>query len=86
MAKKKPAPWTDDELKKLGDKLIDTKQNVYRLAESLFKKAIDDDDWQRMEKLADIFKCESCDLWQASSERSFGDICNECDDESEGDE
>jgi len=80
---------TDDQIKKLADQLIDTCSNVYRVAERMGEGVvINDDDFDRLEKLGGVFKCEECNRWKSLSEkdRSVDCMCVECVDEIDGDD
>lgn len=72
---------TDLQIKDLADKLIDTSNNVYRLVERHYKGAeFDDDDFDRLEKLGGVFRCEECNRWMSTGEKdaSVDCMCVEC--------
>lgn len=79
MAAKKPKTLTDAQLKQLSDKLIDTSQNVYRLSESMFGQTITEEEWERLEKIAGIFRCEECNQWIGEDLKCDPEICVCCD-------
>lgn len=74
---------TDDQIEKLGDRLVDTSNNIYRVAKTLYPNAtITDDDFDRLRKLSEIFKCEGCNRWWPTSEESdIPESCSDCDEE-----
>ena len=86
MAKKKPTKpepvkLSDDQIGKLTDKLIHSRQNVYQLAESMFGVYVGEEVFEQL-KAGDggIFKCEECGEWLPVSEedKSTTDWCSQC--------
>jgi len=63
----------------LGNRLIDTRQNVYHLAKSMFGAEFTDELWQQLEKQEGIFRCEECGMWKGADVKEDGiDRCSEC--------
>lgn len=80
---------TDKQLSALADKLIDTSSNIYLVAKTMFPKVkITDADWERLEKIGKIFKCEECNLWRGMSLKvpHLISTCVECDEEDDGED
>lgn len=94
MARKKPKPkpaataLTDGQVKKLANTLEGTRWNVYTLAKSMFKADVGEEIFERLQAVANLRKCEECNLWKYGSE--FYDkvsiICNGCLDAIDDDE
>jgi hypothetical protein len=58
---------TDAQIRKLADKLIDTSKNVYReVGEGV---EFSDEDFDRLESVGGVFKCEECNQWKSVSEK-----------------
>jgi hypothetical protein len=78
---------TDDQIKELANKLRDTQQNCFRVAESMGLH-IEDADFDRLATIGQVFKCEECDEWQALSEQATwrDDLCLTCDEDRGDDE
>lgn len=78
-----PKKLTDDQIEKLGDRLIDTSNNIYRVAKTLYPDCVvTDDDFDRLRKLGRMFKCEECNRWWPTSEESdIPETCSDCEDE-----
>lgn len=79
---------TDDQLKQLSDKLIDTSINVYTLALNMFGLTFREEDWDRLEKVGEVFKCEQCSLWLSTDVKddSITGMCTPCVDALDGDD
>lgn len=64
---------TDEQYVRIGDRLHDTGQNVYMVAESVVGRTITeaerDEVWLKLSEIADIFKCEECGTWKTLSEK-----------------
>ena len=74
---------TDDQIKALGELLIDTSANVYTKALSRFTVEFQEEDFDRLRNLPGrmgIFRCEECERWQGIREASApgSDLCETC--------
>lgn len=70
---------TDAQIEKLGDRLIDTSNNIYLVAKTLYPNStITDKDFDRLRELGKMFKCVECDRWWPTSEES--EVLNQCQD------
>lgn len=63
----------------LAVKLLNTRANVYEMAKRDYGAAFADEDFDKLEVYAKVFRCENCDLWQESGEKSL-DISGYCTD------
>lgn len=77
---KKAKGLTDDQFKELAKKLGNTRANVYTVAMEDYAHKFTDDDFDKMKKVAGIFRCDHCDIWKDTSEedKSVHDFCCEC--------
>lgn len=87
-ARQEPKPvYTDAELKRLAERVSNTQANIYHVVNVLFPgRSFTDDDWARMEKQENIFRCDECNTFKDRSERcSWSEhICEECSQEIDG--
>lgn len=79
---------SDDEIKTLAGQIDGTKANVYRTCTRMFGiPDVDDVIFDRLEAVAKIFKCESCDWWMPvwKQDSAVKGHCGECVDNMDGD-
>lgn len=71
---------TDDQYKEIAKQLGNTSRNVIRLARDDYDYEWADEDFDKLKKVAGVFKCENCDQWKDTSEedRAVHDFCTEC--------
>lgn len=67
-----------DQLKKLADRLVGTRLNIYATAAELFRVAVVDDDFDALKECG-ILRCEECCRWITTEEESeVSKCCCEC--------
>jgi hypothetical protein len=71
---------TQEQIKELGNKLYDTTQNVYRVAERVFGVEVGDEIFDQLQEHAELQKCEECNFWKGCGqmEPDFISTCCEC--------
>lgn len=73
---------TDEQLTTLGQTLLNTTNNVYRVVESMFGIEVGDEVFDGLERVAKMFKCDECNVWMPLTNRADGfDMCDSCLDE-----
>jgi hypothetical protein len=77
---KEPCGLTGDQLKRLAEKLHDTRLNVYATAEKLLNAKVNDKVFEDLERVCDLKRCRECGLWKLKSKEFELDftICVDC--------
>lgn len=88
---KKLRDLTPAEYKRLGEQIIDTRLNVFRVVEASFGPGVatGDQTFDGLRKHAGMFKCELCDRWLDAEEEEWereGGVCERCMSDGEDDE
>jgi hypothetical protein len=86
-----PARLTDEQVEHLGDLLIDTRKNVYEIAQQEFGISVGDDIFDRLKNIDGgdngMFKCVECNTWFLLDAMSGQeDVCFDCSAEEEKEE
>jgi hypothetical protein len=84
----KISPLTDEQAQQVARRIYDTSNNVYRIAEEILGRKLNDEGeavYEQVEKVGKIFKCSECNIWKSDSEKCEwrDDCCIECSEEEE---
>lgn len=81
-SKPKPVPEiTDEQVADLRSTLLGTCINIYHLCRQRFSIDVDDEFFDRVKKLAKVFRCEQCSEWldvEADEDRAISGWCTGC--------
>ena len=76
---------TKNQAKKIAASLVGTRKNIHTVMQGLVGRGAQDEDWETLEKVGGVFKCDECSMWLRTDEKANGheSTCQECVDERE---